>query len=94
MHTIVTADDEDIARKSLEFLIMSEIYDVQLVASAQNGAELIYIVEQYKPDLAIVDIDMPIINGIEAIKFLIEKGVNTLFILHMMILILCNKLLI
>lgn len=82
MHTIVTADDEDIARKSLEFLIMSEIYDVQLVASAQNGAELIYIVEQYKPDLAIVDIDMPIINGIEAIKFLIEKGVKTRFILY------------
>ncbi len=82
MHTIVTADDEDIARKSLEFLIMSEIYDVQLVASAQNGAELIYIVEQYKPDLAIVDIDMPIINGIEAIKFLLEKGTNTRFILY------------
>lgn len=82
MHTIVTADDEDIARKSLEFLIMSEIYDVQLVASAQNGAELIYIIEQYEPDLAIVDIDMPIINGIEAIKFLLEKGTNTHFILY------------
>ena len=82
MHTIVTADDEDIARKSLEFLIMSEIYDVQLVASARNGAELICIVEQYKPDLAIVDIDMPIINGIEAIKFLIEKGTKTRFILY------------
>lgn len=82
MHTIVTADDEDIARKSLEFLIMSEIYDVQLVASSQNGAELICIVEQYKPDLAIVDIDMPIINGIEAIKFLIQKGTKTRFILY------------
>lgn len=82
MHTIVTADDEDIARKSLEFLLMSEIYDIQLVASAQNGAELICIVEQYKPDLAIVDIDMPIINGIEAIKFLLDKGTKTRFILY------------
>jgi two-component system response regulator YesN len=82
MHTIVTADDEDIARKSLEFLLMSEIYDIQLVASARNGAELICIVDQYKPDLAIVDIDMPIINGIEAIKFLMERGTTTRFILN------------
>ncbi|MDC7127118.1 MAG: response regulator [Spirochaetales bacterium] len=81
MITLVTADDEEIARKSLEFLIMTELCNVSLLASACNGAELITIVEQYNPDLAIVDINMPGINGIDAIQFLQNRGCKTKFIL-------------
>ena len=82
MITLVTADDEEIARKSLDFLIMTELYEANLVASASNGAELISIVEQYHPDIAIVDINMPVINGIDAIQFLQNRGCKTKFILH------------
>lgn len=82
MITLVTADDEEIARKSLEFLIMTELYDAHLVASASNGAELINIVEQYHPDIAVVDINMPVINGIDAIQFLQNRACRTKFILY------------
>ena len=82
MITLVTADDEEIARKSLELLIITELYDAHLVASASNGAELINIVEQYKPDIAIVDINMPVISGIDAIQFLQNRGCKTKFILY------------
>ncbi len=82
MITLVTADDEEIARKSLDFLIMTELTEANLVASASNGAELISIVEQYHPDIAIVDINMPVINGIDAIQFLQNRGCKTKFILH------------
>ncbi|MFA6857786.1 MAG: response regulator, partial [Treponema sp.] len=81
MITLVTADDEELARKSLELMIMTELYDVQLVASAGNGAEFISIVEQYNPDIAIVDITMPVINGIDAIQFLQNRNCRTKFIL-------------
>lgn len=81
MITLVTADDEELARKSLELMIMTELYDVQLVASASNGAEFISIVEQYNPDIAIVDITMPVINGIDAIQFLQNRNCKTKFIL-------------
>ena len=81
MYTLITADDEEIARRSLELLIISSLDNVQLVASAENGSELICSVEQYNPDIAIVDINMPGINGLDAIRYLQERGCKTKFIL-------------
>ena len=49
---------------------------------AENGLELKRMVEQLEPDLAIVDIRMPGLTGIEAIEELQEQGCITHFIIH------------
>lgn len=47
---------------------------VKVVGEASNGQELVDLAQQLDPDLLIVDIGMPILNGIDAVRLLREKG--------------------
>ncbi len=70
---IVIADDERPAREFLK-TILREFGDVELIGEAENGADAVEIIRQLKPDLALLDLQMPEISGIEAVK-LLEKSV-------------------
>ena len=82
MCTMVIADDEPIARKSLELFVKKEFEGINVVGTVEDGIELVDFVEKYQPDIAIVDINMPGLNGIRAIDILHNKGVRTRFIIH------------
>ncbi len=62
---IVIADDEAPARSRLRDLL-SDIENVSLVGEAKNGKEAISIANDTKPDLLLLDIRMPMMDGIEA----------------------------
>lgn len=64
---IVIAEDDLISRKVLNHFI-SSIPSCQIVGEATNGEQLIRHLVTEKPDVAIVDIGMPILNGMDAIK--------------------------
>ncbi len=64
---ILLADDHTILRKGLRLLLERE-RDFCIVGEASNGREALEIAEQTRPDIAIMDIGMPILNGIEATK--------------------------
>ena len=81
-YTMVIADDEPVVLKSQELFIKKEFPEIELVGMAENGLELKRMVEQLEPDLAIVDIRMPGLTGIEAIEELQEQGCITHFIIH------------
>ncbi len=66
---IIIADDERPAREFLKF-ILREFEDVEIVGEAENGAEAIEIIKQTKPDLALLDLQMPEISGLEVVKLL------------------------
>lgn len=61
----ILADDHGVVRSGIKSLLESE-GDIQVIAEAGNGAEALQQVENYHPDLAILDIRMPVMNGIEA----------------------------
>lgn len=82
MCTMVIADDEPIARKSLELFIRKEFEEIQVIGVVEDGVELVDFVEKYQPDIAIVDINMPGLNGIKAIDILLGKEVRTRFIIN------------
>ncbi len=63
--TILIADDEAPARNRLRDLL-SDIANVNIVAEAKNGKEAIDLAQQTKPDLMLLDIRMPLMDGIEA----------------------------
>ena len=63
--TIVIADDEAPARNRLRDLL-TDIENVSLVGEAKNGKDAISVVEDKKPDLLLLDIRMPVMDGIEA----------------------------
>lgn len=61
---IVLADDHALVRQGLKSLLEREGY--QVVAEASDGQEAVRQVESLKPDLAIFDISMPVLNGLNA----------------------------
>ena len=66
---ILLADDHQIMREGLRALLEAHP-SMQVVAEAENGIETLKIARQEKPDVVIMDIGMPDINGIEATRLL------------------------
>ena len=64
---IVICDDQAIMRDGLEMLLNLE-KDIQVVGLAQDGAEAVEQVAQHQPDLVLMDLKMPGMNGIEATR--------------------------
>lgn len=63
--SIVIVDDHQLFRNGLKF-ILSECEDFEIVAEASNGDEFIKLIKKIEPDIVLMDINMPIMNGIEA----------------------------
>ena len=67
---IVVAEDETLIRMDLVEMLRESGYDV--VGEATNGNEAIALVEELKPDLAILDVKMPVLDGISAAEKIIS----------------------
>ena len=67
---ILVAEDEAIIRLDLVEMLIEAGYDV--VAQATNGVEAIALAQEHKPDLAILDVKMPELDGISAAEKIIE----------------------
>ena len=62
--TVVIAEDETLIRMDLAEMLVDEGYDV--VGQAGDGAKAIELAEQLRPDLVILDVKMPVLDGIAA----------------------------
>lgn len=69
---IIICDDQAVVRDGLELLLNLE-KDIQVVGCAQDGAEAIELVEKESPDLVLMDLKMPGMNGIEATRQICAK---------------------
>lgn len=70
---IVLADDHALVRDGIRSLLESET-DLEVIGEASNGQEAIALVEKVQPDLLIIDIRMPVMNGIEAVASLTKNN--------------------
>lgn len=68
---IMIVDDSMIMRRNLKTILTQAGHSV--VAESSNGKEAVIEYEKYVPDLVTMDITMPIMNGIEAVKRIISK---------------------
>lgn len=66
---VIIADDERPAREFLKS-ILREFEQVELVGEAENGADAVELIKSVKPDLAILDLKMPEVSGLDAVKML------------------------
>lgn len=80
MYRIMLADDEGIVIDSMKFIIEKEFGGKCEVEYAKTGRSVIELAERFRPDIAIMDIQMPGINGIEAMKEIKSFSANTVFI--------------
>ncbi len=81
MYKIMLADDEGIVIDSLQFILKKEFGDECVIESAKTGRSVIELAENFRPDIAIMDIQMPGINGIEAMREIRETNSATIFII-------------
>lgn len=64
---VVVADDNNVVRIGLESLLAATDC-VDVVASVENGLQAIEAVKELQPDICLLDVRMPVMNGIEAVK--------------------------
>lgn len=67
MIRVLLADDHGIVRKGLRFLLAQEP-DIDVVGEAQDGREAVRLAEELAPNVVIIDIAMPNLNGIDAAR--------------------------
>jgi len=72
MIRILICDDQDVVCEGLR-AILSTVPDIEVVGIAEDGARAVELVEEYKPDLVLMDLNMPGMNGIRATRLIHEK---------------------
>ena len=80
LYTLLIVDDEEIEREGMAQFIPWDSYEMKVVSTARNGAEGLEKIAKYRPDLAIVDIKMPVMNGIEMIRQAREQYPDMTFV--------------
>ncbi|OGG51261.1 MAG: DNA-binding response regulator [Candidatus Handelsmanbacteria bacterium RIFCSPLOWO2_12_FULL_64_10] len=76
MTTIVLADDHPVVRKGLRALLDAE-QDFRLIGETGDGLEAVALVERLKPDVAVLDLMMPGLNGLEVARQAIQRSPKT-----------------
>lgn len=82
MYRLIIADDEVIECKGLERMIQIYFPNIMVLKSVSNGIELIESIRSERPDIAIVDINMPGLNGLDAISMLRMESVKIKVIIN------------
>ncbi|MFT4830715.1 MAG: two-component system nitrate/nitrite response regulator NarL [Psychroserpens sp.] len=77
--TLVVADDHPMLLKGL----VDELneYNYTIVATAENGAQALEKIIAFNPTIALLDVEMPMLDGFEVIKKCIERQIDTKFII-------------
>ncbi|MGW6930525.1 response regulator [Lentzea sp. NPDC054927] len=71
MIRVVLADDEPVVRFGVK-AVLGTAGDIEVVAEAQNGSEAIDLVARHRPDVAVLDIRMPVFDGLDAARVVRE----------------------
>ncbi|MEY9873022.1 DNA-binding NarL/FixJ family response regulator [Streptacidiphilus sp. MAP12-33] len=73
---VLVADDQQVVRRGLELLI-GMLDGVEVVGAARDGAEAVELTERLRPDLVLMDLDMPVLDGVGAMRLLRERVPGT-----------------
>ena len=78
--TVVLVDDSTIVRKGLRMLLELD-EDIRVVGEAENGKQALRVVRELMPQVVVMDIMMPVMNGLEATRQILKELPNTRVIL-------------
>lgn len=69
--TVLLADDHTVVREGFRNMLEMEA-DIKVVGEAENGREAVALAKKLKPDILLMDIAMPLLNGLEATRQLVR----------------------
>lgn len=73
---VVVAEDNEIVRKGIK-RFLNKAADIEVVGEAQDGIDALELVNKLVPDLLLLDVEMPRLNGIEVARQMKEKNKKT-----------------
>ncbi|WP_439939085.1 response regulator [Nocardia sp. N13] len=76
MIRVVLADDHAVVRRGLAGLLESTD-DLEVVGVAKDGREAVDLVREQRPDVAVMDLQMPVLDGVEATRAILAEDVGT-----------------
>ena len=76
MIRIVIADDHHLIRQSIVSLL-DKVEDIEVVGEAADGQETLKLTRQKRPDIVIVDVAMPLLNGIETTRRILDTALDS-----------------
>ena len=76
MIRVVLADDHAVVRRGLTGLIESTD-DLEVVGIARDGNEAVELVREHRPDVALMDLQMPVLDGVEATRAIVGEATGT-----------------
>lgn len=81
---ILLADDHDIVLEGIRTLISRSGRPWEICGEARNGEEAVEMIQRLKPDVAVLDITMPVMSGLEAAKKISHTGTTTRMLMFTM----------
>jgi len=78
--TVLVADDHDVIREGIKSIV-NQHSEYKIVAEASDGQKVKELVEQFKPDILLLDITMPEISGLDIIKYIQRVSSQTKIII-------------
>jgi DNA-binding NarL/FixJ family response regulator len=73
---LVLADDQALLRKGFRMILEAED-DMEIVGEAADGSDAVRLVDLYEPDVVLMDVRMPAMDGIEATRIIADSGAST-----------------
>ncbi len=77
---VIIADDSDFVRDGMK-IILDVDDDFEVIGCASNGKEAIELAKENQPDVFLMDIQMPVMDGIETTKIIVEENLGKVLIL-------------
>ena len=75
MINVIIADDQKLVREGIK-MILGLYEEINILGEAENGQQLIALLENLQPDVILMDVRMPIMDGVQATKIIKEKHKN------------------
>ncbi|MCI0397488.1 MAG: response regulator transcription factor [Chloroflexi bacterium] len=69
---VMVVDDHRLVRKALAHIIQKQD-DFELVAEAADGAEAVRLYAKHRPDVVVMDLDMPVMDGLQATREILQR---------------------
>jgi two-component system response regulator NreC len=76
MIRVVLADDHAVVRAGLK-AVLGGAKDIEVIGEAKNGREAVMMAERFNPDVIVMDLSMPEVDGTAATKEIVQKGLRT-----------------
>lgn len=80
MVSVLLVDDQPLVRTGFQMILETED-DVHVVGSAGNGAEALEVARRERPDVTLMDVQMPVMDGIEATRAIVAEGLSRVVVL-------------